>query len=225
VCSPTLLCYFPPESKADASGGGASANKYAGCSKLACFDFDGCLAKTSLFKKGPEAWSLLFPSVATHLARLNSEGYRVVIFTNQSDIGKAAKPDTRAKAIAEKTGRLSAFVKTMGFPITVFVAAAKAAAPDTFRKPGTGMWDTLIAHYNNGVVADMTVQTHATRAPAPVLLLARVLICVCVRLLSGPVRSERRRRSSWATRRAVPSRRATIRTTATRIRPSLHAPV
>jgi hypothetical protein len=30
--------------------------------------------------------------------------------TNQADIGKAAKPETRAKAIAEKVGRLTGFV-------------------------------------------------------------------------------------------------------------------
>jgi len=70
--------------------------------KLATFDFDGCLANTSLFKKGPDAWSVLFPSIPAHLKTLHDSGYKLVIFTNQSDIGKAAKPETREKAIAEK---------------------------------------------------------------------------------------------------------------------------
>ena len=75
--------------------------------KLATFDYDGCLAKTSLFKKGPDAWEVLFPSIPEHLKTLHENGYKLVIFTNQSDIGKAAKPESRAKAIAEKKVSLS----------------------------------------------------------------------------------------------------------------------
>jgi bifunctional polynucleotide phosphatase/kinase len=127
--------------------------------KLACFDFDGCLAKTSLFKKGPDAWSMLYPSVPAKVKALYDDGYKLVIFTNQSDIGKAAKPDTRAKAIAEKQGRLSAFVKETGLPWQVFVATVKAppkgskggAAYDSYRKPATGMWDFLISTANGGI--------------------------------------------------------------------------
>jgi len=129
--------------------------------KIAAFDFDLCLAKTSLFKKGPDQWSLLFPAIPTIFKKLDSEGYKIVIFTNQSDIGKAAKPETRKKAIDEKIGRLGGFVKQMGLPISVFIAAVMApktesgADYDPYRKPATGMWDFLVKTCNGDIKPDM----------------------------------------------------------------------
>lgn len=38
--------------------------------KIAAFDYDGCLAKTSLYKKGPDAWSVLYPEVPIKLKQL-----------------------------------------------------------------------------------------------------------------------------------------------------------
>eukprot|EP01116_Phalansterium_solitarium_P019492 TRINITY_DN5461_c0_g1_i2.p2 TRINITY_DN5461_c0_g1~~TRINITY_DN5461_c0_g1_i2.p2 ORF type:complete len:232 (+),score=10.17 TRINITY_DN5461_c0_g1_i2:46-696(+) len=124
-------------------------------SKIASFDFDGCLAKTSLFKKGPDAWSLMFPTIPTKLRALHNDGYKIVIFTNQSDIGKMAKPETRAKAIAEKTGRLGAFAKQLGIPMQIFVATSKASDPDEYRKPAVGMWHYLTSSANGGLSVDL----------------------------------------------------------------------
>jgi len=123
--------------------------------KLACFDYDGCLAKTSLFKKGPDAWSILYPEVATKLKALHDDGYKLVIMTNQSDIGKAASPQTREKFITEKVGRLTGFVSMIGLPFQVFVATAKNKVPDPYRKPATGMWSYLIEKCNGGIQPDM----------------------------------------------------------------------
>eukprot|EP00462_Mataza_sp_D1_P021658 CAMPEP_0175131046 /NCGR_PEP_ID=MMETSP0087-20121206/6327_1 /TAXON_ID=136419 /ORGANISM="Unknown Unknown, Strain D1" /LENGTH=240 /DNA_ID=CAMNT_0016413297 /DNA_START=260 /DNA_END=982 /DNA_ORIENTATION=- len=115
-----------------------------GSTKFACFDFDGCLAKTSLFERGPDAWSLLHPCVPDKLRELYSQGFSMVIMTNQSDIGKAAKPETRQKAILEKTGRLESFVAAVGIDFLVLVAAGKAKdKQDKFRKPAAGMWTWL----------------------------------------------------------------------------------
>jgi len=132
-----------------------------GNAKIASFDFDSCLAKTSLFKKGPDAWSMLFPEVPTILKKLHADGYKVVIFTNQSDIGKMVKPETRKKAIDEKLGRLQSFVSKVGIPIQVFIATVKAPkneggeAYDLYRKPATGMWKFMIESCNDGVKPDM----------------------------------------------------------------------
>lgn len=76
--------------------------------KIASFDFDGTLAKTSLFKHGPDAWSILYPSCVPTLTRFHEDGYKLVIFTNQASIGKAKA--TKEKVIAEKKGRLMGFV-------------------------------------------------------------------------------------------------------------------
>jgi len=122
-------------------------------SKIAAFDFvwwcvvvfehsqDGCLANTSLFKKGPDAWSVLFPTCSTKLRALSEDNFKLVIFTNQSAIGKATK--TKAATIAEKQARLDGFVALMGLPFQIFVATTKTSEPDWFRKPCIGMWEYM----------------------------------------------------------------------------------
>jgi len=123
--------------------------------KIASFDYDGCLANTSLFKKGPDAWSVLFPGIPDKLKSLHKEGYKLIIFTNQSDIGKAAKPETREKAINEKKGRLMGFVQMVGLPFQIFVSTAKTTVADKYRKPAIGMWEFLRDKMNGGVKIDM----------------------------------------------------------------------
>ena len=83
--------------------------------KIAAFDFDGTLAKTSLFQHGPDAWSVLYPNCLAKLAALNSNGYKLVIFTNQSAIGRAKS--SREKTVAEKTSRLDGFIIKVHFSI------------------------------------------------------------------------------------------------------------
>ena len=80
--------------------------------KIASFDFDGTLAKTSLFKHGADAWSVLYPTCVQKLTKLYKAGYKLVIFTNQAAIGKAKA--TKEKVIAEKKGRLAGFVNKVG---------------------------------------------------------------------------------------------------------------
>lgn len=77
--------------------------------KIASFDFDGTLAKTSLFKHGPDAWSILYPNCIQKLTSLHKDGYKLVVFTNQAAIGKAKA--SKQKVIDEKKGRLTGFVK------------------------------------------------------------------------------------------------------------------
>ncbi len=146
----TLLYWIHPESK--------------GNSKLATYDFDGCLAATNMMKKGADAWKPLNDGVIPKLKAAAADGYRLAIFTNQSDIGRAAKPDGRQKQIAEKIGRLSAFVKLSGMPISIFIATVKAPpktdrksafAYDAYRKPATGMWRFLVESCNDGIEPDM----------------------------------------------------------------------
>jgi len=122
--------------------------------KIAAFDYDNTLAKTSLYKKGPDAWSLLFDNIPQKLKELHDQNFKLVIFTNQSEIGKMTKAETRAKYVAEKKGRLSAFVDRIGLPFQIFVATAKEKG-DPYRKPAKGMWDYLVANMNGGIKPDM----------------------------------------------------------------------
>ncbi|KVI02161.1 HAD-like domain-containing protein [Cynara cardunculus var. scolymus] len=54
--------------------------------KIAAFDFDGCLAKTSVQRVGATAWSLMYASIPKKLQSLYNDGYKLVIFTNESNI-------------------------------------------------------------------------------------------------------------------------------------------
>eukprot|EP00026_Physarum_polycephalum_P010706 Phypoly_transcript_10880.p1 GENE.Phypoly_transcript_10880~~Phypoly_transcript_10880.p1 ORF type:complete len:384 (+),score=165.74 Phypoly_transcript_10880:93-1244(+) len=122
--------------------------------KLACFDYDGCLAQTSLFKHGPDAWSVRHASIPKRLQELHSQGYKLVIMTNQSDIGKA-KPENKPKKIAEKVARLLGFAKAVGLPFQILVATAKSKdASDAYRKPAKGMW-TFASENNGGVTPNI----------------------------------------------------------------------
>ena len=120
---------------------------------VAAFDFDGCVANTSLFKKGPDAWTLLYATVPSALQELHDRGYRLVVMSNQATIGKATK--SKAATIAEKKGRFNGFVAKIGLPFTVLAATASTAVPDDpFRKPADGMWTFLERHLNDGVAVD-----------------------------------------------------------------------
>ena len=77
--------------------------------QIAAFDFDDTLAKTSLFKHGPDAWSILYSSCIQKLTNLHKDGYKLVIFTNQAAIGRAKA--SKQKVTDEKKGRLIGFVK------------------------------------------------------------------------------------------------------------------
>lgn len=116
--------------------------------KIASFDFDGTLAKTSLFKHGADAWSVLYPTCVQKLTKLYKAGYKLVIFTNQAAIGKAKA--TKEKVIAEKKGRLAGFVNKVGLPFQILVATTK----DDYRKPNTAMWEFFCQVCNGDVKID-----------------------------------------------------------------------
>ncbi|KAJ4780716.1 Poly [ADP-ribose] polymerase 1 [Rhynchospora pubera] len=118
--------------------------------KIAAFDFDGCLARTNVRITGANAWSLMYPNIPKKLQGLYNDGYKLVIFTNESNIERWK--NTRQKAVDSKIGRLENFIKRVEVPIQVFIACGIG---DLFRKPSTGMWTLLKEHFNSGVAIDM----------------------------------------------------------------------
>ncbi|KAH7414949.1 hypothetical protein KP509_14G020300 [Ceratopteris richardii] len=120
--------------------------------KIAAFDFDGCLVKTSVQRHGADAWSLLYPSIPKKLQDYHDDGYKLVIFTNESNIDRWK--NSRQKAVDSKIGRLKSFMKLVDAPIQVFISCAKEGTGDPFRKPSPGMWVLLEKHFNNGVNID-----------------------------------------------------------------------
>ncbi|KAL5220602.1 hypothetical protein ABZP36_025315 [Zizania latifolia] len=125
--------------------------------KIAAFDFDGCLAKTSVRSVGADKWSLQHKSIPEKLQRLYNDGYKLVIFTNESNIERWK--NKRQQAVDSKVGRLDNFIKLLKVPIQVFIACGlgkgKGTPDDQFRKPNTGMWWLMIEHFNSGVAVNM----------------------------------------------------------------------
>ena len=120
-------------------------------SKVAAFDFDGCLAKTSVSNQDPKAWSMLFAHVPDVLASLSAQGYSLVVVTNES-MDRLKKPDAIRKNVEKKCHRLEAFAKAVGVPLLVLCASAK----DHFRKPSTGCWDYLVRTLPVGAAVDLS---------------------------------------------------------------------
>ncbi|KAK9937845.1 hypothetical protein M0R45_014612 [Rubus argutus] len=121
-------------------------------SKIAAFDFDGCLANTSVRRVGADAWSLMYPSIPDKLRSLYEDGYKLVIFTNESNIERWK--NKRQVAVDSKIGRLNNFIKEVKVPIQVFIACGTSQAEDPFRKPKPGMWHILEQHFNSGISID-----------------------------------------------------------------------
>ncbi|KAI3828195.1 hypothetical protein L1987_02292 [Smallanthus sonchifolius] len=123
--------------------------------KIAAFDFDGCLAKTSVQRVGANAWSLMYASIPKKLQSLYNDGYKLVIFTNESNIERWK--NKRQVAVDSKIGRLDSFIKLVNVPIQVFIACgvSKGQEVDPFRKPQPGMWRIMEQHFNSGILINM----------------------------------------------------------------------
>ncbi|XP_020098804.1 polynucleotide 3'-phosphatase ZDP isoform X2 [Ananas comosus] len=125
--------------------------------KIAAFDFDGCLANTSVKRHGADAWSLLYPSIPEKLQGLYESGFKLVIFTNESNIERWK--NKRQQAVDSKIGRLDSFIKCVNVPMQVFIACglgeSKYQACDPFRKPKPGMWRLMEEHFNSGIGIDL----------------------------------------------------------------------
>ncbi|KAK8453601.1 hypothetical protein SEVIR_5G312700v4 [Setaria viridis] len=125
--------------------------------KIAAFDFDGCLAKTSVRIIGADKWSLQHKSIPEKLQRLYIDGYKLVIFTNESNIDRWK--NKRQEAIDSKVGRLDNFIECVKVPIQVFIACGlgkgKGTPADPYRKPNPGMWWLMAQHFNSGIEIDM----------------------------------------------------------------------
>ncbi|KAK8527497.1 hypothetical protein V6N13_085326 [Hibiscus sabdariffa] len=125
--------------------------------KIAAFDFDGCLANTSVKRVGADAWSLMYPSIPEKLQSLYEEGFKLVIFTNESNIDRWK--NKRQVAVDSKIGRLNNFIKQVKVPMQAFIAcgigSSGGKADDPFRKPNPGMWHIMEKQFNSGIPIDM----------------------------------------------------------------------
>ena len=114
--------------------------------KLVILDRDGVINFDSEhFIKSPAEWKPI-PGSLEAIARLSQAGYRVVIATNQSGIGRGLFDMDMLNAIHEKMHRA---VQAQGGRIdAIFFCPHASAADCTCRKPKPGMFERIGACFN-----------------------------------------------------------------------------
>jgi len=114
--------------------------------KLVILDRDGVVNYDSAqFIKSPEEWKPI-PGSLEAIARLNQAGYRVVIATNQSGIGRGLFDMATLNAIHEKMIRELGHVG--GRVDAIFFCPHAAQSDCTCRKPKTGMFEEIGQRFN-----------------------------------------------------------------------------
>lgn len=123
--------------------------------KIIVLDRDGVINFDSdQFIKTPEEWQPI-PGSLEAIARLNQAGYRVVVATNQSGIGRGLFDMPTLNAIHDKMHKACALV---GARIdAVFFCPHAADADCACRKPKSGMLEEIVARYNLSNVKDVPV--------------------------------------------------------------------
>ena len=144
--------------------------------QLIILDRDGVINFDSdQFITNPEEWKPI-PGSLEAIARLNQAGYRAVVATNQSGIGRGLFDMTMLNAIHEKMHKACALV---GARIdAVFFCPHTAESHCNCRKPRTGMLEEVAARYNIGLAGVPAVgdslrdlQSAATMGAQPFLVL------------------------------------------------------
>lgn len=114
--------------------------------KLIILDRDGVINQDSeLYIKSPEEW-IPIPGSLEAIARLNQWGYRVVVCTNQSGIGRGLFDMDTLNAIHEKM--IKAAAHAGGTIDAIFFCPHTNADNCECRKPKPGMLKEIAARYN-----------------------------------------------------------------------------
>jgi D-glycero-D-manno-heptose 1,7-bisphosphate phosphatase len=114
--------------------------------KIIILDRDGVINfDSAAYIKSPAEWKPI-PGSLEAIARLNQAGYRVVVATNQSGVGRSLFDMDTLNAIHDKMHKTAAAV---GARIdAVFYCPHAADAGCDCRKPKAGMFERIAACYN-----------------------------------------------------------------------------
>lgn len=114
--------------------------------KLVILDRDGVINRDSdQFIKNPEEWKPI-PGSLEAIARLNHAGYRVVVASNQSGIGRGLFDMGALNAINDKMYR--ALAQVGGRIDSLFYCPHAAEADCNCRKPKPGMFLDIAQRFN-----------------------------------------------------------------------------
>lgn len=108
--------------------------------KIAAFDLDGTIIKTKsgrVFPKDKDDWVFFNDNVKKVLYNLCNNNFKIVIFTNQSGIGKGK---IKREDFEKKIENIE---KDLNLDFDIFIATGD----DYYRKPRTGMWDLFQSLY------------------------------------------------------------------------------
>ncbi len=113
--------------------------------KLIILDHNGVISKSSsTFIKTPDEW-VPIPGSLEAIARLTHNGYRVVIATNQSGIGRGLLDMTTFNTINDKMFKA---INQLGGRIdAIFFCPHTGADKCRCRKPATGMFEEIIQRF------------------------------------------------------------------------------
>lgn len=121
-----------------------SSNDLKGSEKVLAFDMDDTLITTKSggkFPSGRKDWVWWDESVPSTLKQKHSEGYKIVIFTNQAGVEK------KKTKLSDITGKILDLSNELDIPLQAFVAIAT----DIHRKPNNTMWEIFCKDYNQNV--------------------------------------------------------------------------
>ena len=117
--------------------------------KLVILDRDGVINHDSdQFIKSPREWKPIDGSVEA-IARLNQNGYRVVVATNQSGIGRGLFDMATFNAINDKMMEL--VFRQGGRIDAIFFCPCTAEQNCHCRKPDTGMFEDIASRFHVGL--------------------------------------------------------------------------
>lgn len=123
--------------------------------KLIILDRDGVINHDSdLYIKNPDEWEAI-PGSLEAIARLNQEGYRVVVATNQSGIGQGLFDMDTLNAIHEKLVRSLADIG--GRVEGIFFCPHISADNCDCRKPKAGLMREIATRFNIEKMKDIPV--------------------------------------------------------------------
>ncbi|KAI9867300.1 MAG: hypothetical protein M1813_009578 [Trichoglossum hirsutum] len=126
--------------------------------RIAGFDLDSTIIRSASgnkFGKDASDWKWWNDVVPSTLMNLHTEGYLLVVFTNQGAV--SLKSDSKTikrdqKNLATFKGRVTASLNRLDFPIFVYAATSR----DKYRKPRTGMWEEMLRDFDlNGASLDL----------------------------------------------------------------------
>ncbi|BCR83768.1 putative DNA 3'-phosphatase Tpp1 [Aspergillus chevalieri] len=114
--------------------------------KIAAFDLDSTLitsASGTTFARSPKDWKWWHASVPSRVRELNSEGYQVVVVSNQKQIS-LKKGAAESKSYNNFKEKVTAVMNDLDVPLSVYAATES----DEYRKPRLGMWREFLDDYD-----------------------------------------------------------------------------